>query len=154
MRTLILLTIAFLSLDATAAPRRRAAAAPIDPEAVSISFIPEMGMAKANDALLDVGTFARGGRTRSARIVKNVGIRVDRRSGSLGGTASLRALLVGGDGNAVFRVDGITLTAAPRVIDSFAPIGTAVMHRIEIEVPPHTAEGAVAGEIVWEVSTN
>jgi hypothetical protein len=83
-----------------------------------------------------------------------VAVGVDRISGITGGTATLRAFLEYSDGRAVVRVNGITLGAAPTVIDAHAPIGDAIVHHIEIEVPASMPAGEVASAIRWEVTTN
>lgn len=143
-----------VSPEVNAASRRRAASAPVDPDAITISFTPADGMRTTTWTALDVGTLARRERARSARVVRNVAVGIDRISGINGGTATLRAFLQFSDGRGIVRVDGITLGVAPLVIDAHAPIGSAIVHRIEIEVPPSVPEGEVASAIRWEVTTN
>ncbi|HKO02100.1 MAG TPA: hypothetical protein VJ032_10425 [Thermoanaerobaculia bacterium] len=150
----VILVIALLSPEVNAATRRRAASAPIDPDAITISFTPADGMRTTTRTALDVGTLARRERARGARVVRNVAVGIDRISGITGGTATLRALLQYSDGRATVRVNGITLGAAPVVIDAHAPIGSAIVHRIDIEVPPTVPAGEVASAIRWEVTTN
>ena len=65
------------------------------------------------------------------------------------GFAPLRASLQADDGRCRIRVDGKTLTAVPQVIDALAPLGQAVPHVLEIEIPTTTAEGPIAASISW-----
>ncbi|MEA2571661.1 MAG: hypothetical protein QOI24_3662 [Acidobacteriota bacterium] len=156
MRSIVAITLltALLSSEANAATRRRAASAPVDPDAITISFTPTDGIRTMTWTALDVGTLARRERARGARVVRNVAVGVDRVSGVTGGTATLRAHLQFSDGRAIVRIDGITLGAAQIVIDPHAPIGSAIVHHIEIEVPASVPAGEVASAIRWEVSTN
>jgi hypothetical protein len=65
------------------------------------------------------------------------------------GFAPLRAHLQTVDGRCRIRVDGTTLTAVPQVIDPLAPLGQAVAHVLEIEIPTTATEGPVAASISW-----
>jgi hypothetical protein len=150
----ILLLTSLLSLEVNAAPRRRAASAPIDPDAITISFTPMEGIRQMTWTTLDVGTLARHERARGARVVRTVAIGIDRKNGVAGGTAELRAFVQSADPRHIVRVDGIVLSGAPTLIDAHAPIGASIPHRIEIEVPPAVPEGAVASNIEWQVTTN
>jgi hypothetical protein len=49
------------------------------------------------------------------------------------------------------RVDGRLLTSAPRLIDAITPLGVAVAHTLEIEVPVSEPEGMLAENIIWLV---
>jgi len=157
MRSIVVIAaiaVALLSPEVNAASRRRAASAPVDPDAITISFTPADGMRTTTWTALDVGTLARRERARGARVVRNVAVGIDRNSGISGGTATLRAHLQFSDGRGIVRVNGVTLTPVPVVIDAHAPIGSAIVYRIELEVPPSVPEGEVAGAIRWEVTTN
>lgn len=48
-------------------------------------------------------------------------------------------------------LDGRPLTAAPVLIDAGVPLGLAVAHTLEIEVPSSEPEGVIADSIVWLV---
>jgi hypothetical protein len=156
MRRLAIVTllVMLLSPEVNAASRRRAASAPVDPDAITISFTPMDGIRTTTWTVLDVGTLARRERARGAHVVRTVAVGIDRVSGVAGGTATLRAQLQLSDGRAIVRINGITLGAAPVVIDARAPIGGAIVHRIEIEVPPAVPAGEVASAIRWDVTTN
>jgi hypothetical protein len=65
------------------------------------------------------------------------------------GFAPLRASLQSDDGRSRIRVDGKTLTAVAQVIDPLAPLGQAVSHVVEIEIPATVSEGAVSASIAW-----
>jgi hypothetical protein len=109
------------------------------------------------DGVLDAGTIAarpRRGRTGAATAARTVAIRIGAPSREARGTATVRAFLEMPDPNCTIRIDGIVLGAAPRVIRRNAPIGIATVYRIEIEVPPSAAEGALASTIGWEVTTD
>jgi hypothetical protein len=150
----VALLLAIVSSEANAATRRRATSAPVDPDAITISFTPADGIRTMTWTALDVGTLARRERARGARVVRNVAVGVDRISGVKGGTATLRAHVEFSDGRAIVRVNGITLGPAPAVIDAHAPIGDSIVHHIEIEVPASVPAGEVASAIRWEVTTN
>lgn len=47
------------------------------------------------------------------------------------------------------RVDGRLLTSTALVIDAAVPLGVAVVHTLEIEVPISEPEGVLAENIVW-----
>lgn len=111
-----------------------------------------------NDAeagVVDAGTMQWcGGSKRSVVTTRRVIIRIGRPSRELLGTASLRAFLEVSDPRATIRIDGVTLTNSPRLIQTDAPIGSPVSHRIEIEIPVSAPEGPLLASIGWEVTTN
>jgi hypothetical protein len=47
------------------------------------------------------------------------------------------------------RVDGRLLTAGPQIIDVTIPLGVAVAHTLEIEIPISEPPGMLAESIVW-----
>jgi hypothetical protein len=65
------------------------------------------------------------------------------------GFAPLRAALQADDARFRIRVDGKALSAVPQVIDALAPLGQAVPHVLEIEIPTTAAEGPIAASISW-----
>ena len=151
-----MLLIALLSTAVQAAPRRRAAATPADPEEIVITFVPLEGTRSMTQTNLDLGTVAHnGGRSRVTHIINTVGVRVERKgSAAPQGSATLRAYLQAPDGRCIVRVDGIVIGAAPQVIDAHAPIGATVAHRVEVEVPTSVPAGSLFSAIGWEVTTN
>lgn len=49
------------------------------------------------------------------------------------------------------RIDGRLLTSVPQLIDASVPVGIAVAHTLEIEVPVSEPAGLLAQNIVWLV---
>jgi hypothetical protein len=108
-------------------------------------------------ALVDVGPLSAAwtgaGRSRSASAItvqRRVGLRVSSRSGRRG-FVQVRASLAGPEMAGTVTIDGIALTAAPRIVDAQAPIGSTVGHLVEIAIPASAPQGAFTAEIVWEV---
>jgi hypothetical protein len=138
-----------LSPDLQAGARRRAAAVP-PPSSLSLTFV-DSGRELA---MVDAGTISwRGGRNRFSVTARTFAVRIGPASAEARGRATLRAFLGTPDPHATIRVDGIVLGTAPRVIQRGAPIGIAVPHRLEIEVPVSAPEGPLAATIEWEVTT-
>ncbi len=131
--------------------RQRAVAVSPPSSPLSLTFL-EGGQAAT--AAVDAGTIAwRGGRKQSSTTTRTFGIRIGNPTREGRGTATLRAYLETPDPHATIRVDGILLGSTPRVIQRNAPIGIAVTHRLEIEVPVTAPEGTLAAAIGWEVTT-
>lgn len=151
MRTSLLIALLLLPTAAHAAGRRRAAPSPVLPDALVIAFVPMIdGVQQTEAALLDVGALRHGGgRTASTTVTKTIGIRITHRSGS-GGFARLRASLRQDDGRVSVRVDGVTLTRVPQLIDTRLTVGATERHRIEVSVPVSVPAGELAGTIEWE----
>lgn len=122
------------------------------PVTAALTFVSLDG-AHLNDGLLDVGviTYAQHGTRRVSRITRRVGMRIE---GVAGGRATVRASLESPDSRCRIRVDGIELSAMPRVIEMAAEVGVTRPHRIEIEVPVDAAEGTLLSAVVWEVTKN
>ena len=143
--TVALLALA-LAMNTEAGGRRRVTAVSPTSPALSVVFV--------DGELLDAGTIASNGRKKkSTTTTRNVTLRIGAASRESRGTATLRAFLEVPDPRCTIRIDGIVLGAAPRVIQRHAPIGIAVTHRIEIEVPHSAAEGPLQTAIGWEITT-
>lgn len=127
--------------------RRRVLAVSRPSSALSIAFLGTTGV-------LDTGTLVSPDGIRRASTARTVLLRIGEPSPEPRGTATLRAYLETPDPRATIRVGGITLTTAPRVIQRHAPIGVAIAHRIDIEVPVTAPEGPLAATIGWEVTTD
>jgi hypothetical protein len=150
--TLVLTFTLFLSHDLNAGGHRRAVAAPRPSSELAITFVDGIAAAAA---VVDAGPMAwRGVGAKLAKTSRTVGIRIGSPSREPRGTATLRAFLETADPGCVVRVDGVVLSHTPRVVQRHAPIGVAVAHRIEIEVPATAAEGPIATSIGWEVTTD
>jgi len=153
MKTLLTLMLAVSLIAPSArAARRRAVATPPAGD-LTITFVPMAGESLLGDTL-DVGSVAHRGYERRdvTKVTRTVGIRVTRTNGAKG-VAALRAWVEAPDARVVLRVDGVVLSSVPRLVDSQAPLGAVIVHRIEIEVPVTAAEGAVLSSIRWEATT-
>jgi len=131
--------------------RRRAVAVPPPSSALSLTFIDS---GRGDTAAIDAGTMTwSGGRNRFSVTTRRFAVRIGPQSRDARGTATLRAYLETTDPRATIRIDGIVLGTTPRVIQRNAPIGIAVTHRLEIEIPVSAPEGPLAASIGWEVTT-
>lgn len=148
-----ILTIATAAMIALvpvrAGGRQRVLAASAPREALAITFL------DAGAAMVDAGTIVwHGGSKRSVVTTRRVSMRIGDASRESRGTATVRAYLETPDPRATIRIDGITLTNAPRIIHANAPIGIAFTQRVEIEVPVTAPEGPLQATIAWEVTTD
>ncbi|HYO76985.1 MAG TPA: hypothetical protein VE010_11020 [Thermoanaerobaculia bacterium] len=140
-----------VSFDLQAGGRQRAVAVTPPPSGLSLTVL-ETG--RASTAVVDAGTISwRGGRRRYSVTARTFAMRIGAASREARGTATVRAFLETPDPHATIRIDGIVLSATPRIVQRNAPIGIAVTHRLEIEVPVSAPEGAVAANIGWEITT-
>jgi hypothetical protein len=139
------------------AERRRAAAPP--EETLSIVFV-EAGSsdgslkAAGSEAWLDLNAVSHQGNSRSTRLRRTFGIRIERAGNATAGTAAIVARLESWDGRATYRLDGRPLTAAPFIVDAHAAVGTVTVHTLDIEVPIEAAAGPLSASVAWEVSSN
>ncbi|HEV7571216.1 MAG TPA: hypothetical protein VGQ21_06920 [Thermoanaerobaculia bacterium] len=151
---LVLLVSAALPIHAE---RRRAAAPP--EETLSIVFV-EAGSsdgslkAAGSEAWLDLDAVSHQGSSRSTRLRRMFGIRIERAGNATAGTAAIVARLESWDGRAAYRLDGHPLTAAPFVVDAHAAVGTITVHTLDIEVPIEAAAGPLSASLAWEVTSN
>jgi hypothetical protein len=141
----IAVIVTFVALGATSGVSKRRASVAPPKDDLTITF---------SRTLVDAGTIAHKASPdwRFTRTNEDIGVRVDSRSAA-SRRAILRASLPNVDASYVVRIDGITLRSLPVVIDSRAEIGAMTPHRIEIEVPASTPEGALITSIVWEAET-
>jgi len=151
MRQSVLIgSVIVLALYVHAGGRQRAMAVS-SPSAstVAIAFL------DANGGAIDAGTMTwQGGSRRSLVTTRLVTMRLGAPSHERLGTATLRAFLETPDPRATIRIDGVTLTTTPRLIQAGAPIGIPFSHRIEIEVPLSAPEGPLQASIGWEATTD
>src|SRR5436305_2323963 len=151
---LVLLVLAALPMRAQ---RRRAAAPP--EETLSIAFVEvrsgdESLKAAGSEAWLDLDAVSHQGSSRSTRLRRKFGIRVERAGNAATGTASIVARLESWDGRATYRLDGRPLTAAPFVVEAHAAVGTVTIHTLDIEISIEAAAGSLAASVTWEVNSN
>lgn len=125
---------------------------------VSAVSPPSMGIALVfvgSGPVVDAGPIAWGGGSkRSTATTRTVSLRIGEPSRDFRGTATVRAYLETVDPRCTIRIDGVTLTTAPRVVRRHAPIGITFSHRIEIDVPVTAADGPLQTSIGWEVTTD
>jgi hypothetical protein len=126
------------------------AAAPQPP--LSIVFEDASGLQPiAAAGRIDAGTLsARGAQRATYRAV--VRVRVQGKTSAR--FARLRAGLDDGTTRCKVRIDGILLSAVPQMIDALAPLGRAVTHTLEIEVPASEPPAPLASSIVWLAETD
>jgi hypothetical protein len=137
-----------ISTDTFAGGRRRVVAvSPTSSSALSIAFV------DAPAGLLDTGVVVwRGGAKRSTVTTRTVRMRIGEAASEPRGNVTVRAFLETPDPRCTIRIDGVTLTAAPRAIRRNAPVGIVFTHRIEIEVPVTAADGPLLASIGWEIT--
>jgi hypothetical protein len=149
-RAIPLLCIATLlcSSPLIAGGRRRAVAVSPSSSDLAITFL-------GPGAVLDAGTIVwRGGRRNATVTVRTVQMRIGSPSQEARGTATLRAFVESADRNCAIRVNGTLLTTVPQIVQRHAPIGIAIPHRIEIEVPTSAPDGPLQTSVGWEVTTD
>lgn len=145
---ILLATLTFLpQTPLHAGDRRRAVAVSPPPSDLTLTFL--------DGPVLDTGPIVwRGGARMSTIVTRTVVLRIGAPSSEPRGTATLRAFLEIPDSRASVRLDGILLGTAPRIIQLHAPIGIAMRHRIEIEVPTVSRGGPLTASLGWEVTTD
>ena len=153
------IALAMFLLAAPFVEARKRAVAPLPNHSLAIEFVDGAGSSSllsvaGSEAWLDLQKVAHaGGRgERVTRLRKRVGIKVVRVEGTAPGVATVRARLDSSDGRASYRINGRPLGRMPLLIDARAPIGSPVFHTLEIDVPVHAAEGALAAAITWEAT--
>lgn len=141
----LLVTLLCLTTNAHGGDRRRVRSVSPPSAALEIAFL--------EGALVEAGTIVwRGGTRRSTVTARTVRMRVGEPAGESRGNVTVRAFLETADARCTVRVDGIPLTAAPRVVHRNAPVGIPFAHRIEIEVPVTAPDGPLHASIGWEVT--
>lgn len=140
---LLVATPAFAALAATEAGPA---------SAVTIRFVSldsAIRSAAGSDAFVDFGSVAKQpGAGRGIVIRRRVAVRLD---GYPGAPASARlsvALTAEAPGCTV-RVDGVTLSTFPRLIDPLHRIGSDVVHEIEVTIPTTVPSGAFLSDLQW-----
>jgi hypothetical protein len=153
------IALAMILLAAPFVEARRRAVAPVPGHALAIEFVDgaagdSLLAAAGSEAWLDLQKVAHAGGPgeRVTRLRRRVGVKVVRVEGTAPGVAAVRARIDSSDGRASYRINGRPLGRMPLLIDARAPIGSPVFHTLEIDVPIHAAEGALAASIAWEVT--
>ena len=101
-------------------------------------------------AVVDIGSAsARPGAGSSGIVIRRqIGVRLDGQSGAPASTRLSVALAEEIPGCKV-RIDGMTLSTVPRLVDQVHRIGTAVVHEIEVTIPPSVPAGIFAINLQW-----
>jgi hypothetical protein len=106
----------------------------------------------ADDAAMDIGRVV-AGRCRarlctSTVVQRRFRIRIDARS-TVARFARVQAFLQNETPGQRVRIDGRLLTSVPTLVDASVPLGLAVVHTLEIEIPISEPPGLLAHNIVW-----
>jgi hypothetical protein len=133
---------------ATALPAVQAVSAPVtDGYSFRFEWL-EQGDASANGARIDLGRLSASAaaiRERRMLVRRRLALRID----GPGTTARLLAVLTEEPAGLTIRVDGLPLSRLPRLLDPAHRLGTAVTHRIEIDIPTQVAPGPILGRVQW-----
>jgi hypothetical protein len=138
-----------LSIAATPA---RVAAGPAS--ALTVSFVPLDSATRSvggGDAVADFGAVSANhgaGRTRGIVVRRRVAVRIDSRLATTSSARLSVALIAEMPGSTV-RVDGVTVSTVPRMIQPVHRIGTAVVHEIEMTIPASVPAGSFHNDLQW-----
>ena len=101
--------------------------------------------------LVDLGTVSANlgaSRKRSIVVRRRVAVRIDSRSGTMA-SARLSVALTAETPGSTVRIDGVTLSTVPRMINPAHRTDTAVVHEIELTIPASVPEGAFHNDLEW-----
>lgn len=110
----------------------------------------EGGHGSGPHASVDLGTLAADRKAmRERRVVlrRRVAVRVD----GPGPVVLLSAALLDEPAGCAVRVDGVVLSAVPRVIDPAHRVGAAVVHQLEFQIANDAPAGALSTRLQWFV---
>jgi hypothetical protein len=110
----------------------------------------------SSDAFIDVGAIAAehgGGRRRHAVVRERITLRLE--SGNLAASKARVSVALGSaTPGCTVRVDGVTLSTMPRVIDPVHRVGAAVVHEIEMTIPADVPAGPFLNDLQWFAETD
>jgi hypothetical protein len=154
MRILITLLAALAaSTDVAAAPTRLARPA----EEFQLVFLDgddraPVRQSSHDDASIDVGRVVAGRcksrHCTSTTVRRRFRVRVDGHSTSAR-FVRVHAFVQNEQPGHKVRIDGRLLTSVPQLIDASVPLGLAIAHTLEIEVPLSEPAGLIAQNVVW-----
>jgi len=152
------LALLFAMVTPLSAAHRRAAAPPSGVLSIEFVDVPSAAavlFTAGSDAWIDLAAVSQeaGATGRSLRRRRQFAIRIVRSGGLSWGTARLTASRDVSDPRCSLRIDGQALGNAPLVIDARAPVGTVIVHTLEIEVPESAAPGPLNASISWQATT-
>lgn len=130
------------------------------PNALTVRFIPYAAIVPSgsgSEAFLDFGVVAAKpgtGRQRAIVVRQRVAVRLD--GGTTGAPVSARLLVALSEEtpDCTVRLDGMPLSTLPRLIDTVHRVGTAVVHEIEVTIPPTVPAGTFLGNLQWLAESN
>ena len=148
-----------LVLGLAAGPAALAAASPApEPGSLRIRFEPLDAATHATasgDAFVDLGTMSArdGGEGAGIVVRRRVAVRVE---AGPGGPSSARLTVALGTETpgCTVRVDGVTLTSLPRVLDPVHRVGTAAVHEIEVIIPASGPPGSFVSDLRWRAEAD
>jgi hypothetical protein len=129
------------------------------PGALTLSFVPLNSATRSvggADTLLDIGPVSaehRAGRAPAIIVRRRVAVRIDTDRGSAA-SARLSVALASELPGSTMRVDGMTISTVPRMINPAHRIGSAVVHEIELTIPASVPAGAFASDLQWRAETD
>jgi hypothetical protein len=152
-RALLISVLLLSSLDLDAAGRRRAVNTSHD-DSIHVKF----EVAEGGDGMLDSGVISQAtddaGRRGESTVTRRFGVRLEGAAGSGGTFATLLAFVENPDPNMVVKLNGITLTATPVVVDPQVRVGSLRQHTLQLTVPVDAPEGMFQASIGWQVITD
>jgi len=107
----------------------------------------------AGDAFLDIGSVSAGpGRTRGKAIVvtRRIAVRLD----GMAPTARVSVALLAETPGCTVRLNGLTLSSVPRLVDPMHRIGSAVVHQLEMSIPAGVPAGPLLSNLQWLAETD
>jgi hypothetical protein len=156
----------FLGTFAHAGSPERPSATPRPADELSLRFLPDDGAVAAGgsaDALLqlgDIGASSCLGRRGASHTCTRNGTRTVKRVRLLLNSASpaarfaqLRVYLETDKPRCKVRINGVTLSSTPQLIDARAPIGKPLSYVMELEVPVDEPSGNITKAITWLAET-
>jgi hypothetical protein len=82
-------------------------------------------------------------------ILTEFGLKLEKQNGGDSGFATLTAYLENPDSSCRFFLDGIQLSAVPRMISARVRVGNLIEHRLEIRVPKTAPAGLMRTSVAW-----
>lgn len=151
LQCLVLGACAVFTAGAGAASASAPAAAPIR---FAFQAIDGGGSATAGtDAFLDIGQQSAGSgqaRNKSIIVTRRIAVRLE----GLAPVARVSVALLAEMPGCTLRLDGITLSSIPRLIDPVHRVGSTVIHQLEISIPAGVPAGPLLSSLQWLADTD
>jgi hypothetical protein len=107
----------------------------------------------AGDAFMDIGrvsAVASQARSKAIVVTRRIAVRLE----GLAPAARVSVALLAEMPGCTVRLDGVTLSPTPRVVDSAQRIGSTVVHRLEISIPASVPAGPLLSSLQWLAETD